>query len=212
MKPRHDEDSVGVLMVPALILMPAYYFLILAAAIITIMLNPALFKAALLFEGRHVETQRMPQTLPSAGAASAASPHAIVVGYGMVGRVVADRLRAGNIPIVIIEDQDQIAAEARAAGIEVLHGNAADAKNLAAARVAGANSMFVAIPNGFEAGQIVQQAKAANARLVVVARAHSQEEFDHLHRLGATRIVLGEREHALAMVAAAAPSTGTAAT
>jgi CPA2 family monovalent cation:H+ antiporter-2 len=166
----------------------------------------------LSFERRRVETPRIPQPAPSTGAESAAQPHSIVVGYGRVGRVVAERLRARNIPIVVIEDQDQVVAAARTAGIEVLHGNAADAKNLADARVAGANRMFVAIPNGFEAGQIVEQAKAANANLVVVARAHSQEEFDHLQRLGATKIVLGERELGLAMVAAAAASPGAAAT
>lgn len=54
--------------------------------------------------------------------------------------------------------------------------------------------MIVAIPNAFEAGQIVEQAHRANPALSVVARAHSDQEVEHLTTLGASLTILGERE------------------
>jgi CPA2 family monovalent cation:H+ antiporter-2 len=59
---------------------------------------------------------------------------------------------------------------------------------------------LVAIPQAFEAGQIVQQARRANPRLPIVARAHFDAEVDHLLSLGATTVIMGEREIALAML------------
>jgi CPA2 family monovalent cation:H+ antiporter-2 len=60
--------------------------------------------------------------------------------------------------------------------------------------------MMVAIPNAFEAGQAVQQARQANPGLSIVARAHSDEEVEHLTRLGADAVIMGEREIALGML------------
>jgi len=55
----------------------------------------------------------------------------------------------------------------------------------------------VAVPEAFEAGQVVEQARAANPALRIVARAHSEDAAAHLSRMGADLIVIGEREIAL---------------
>jgi CPA2 family monovalent cation:H+ antiporter-2 len=175
--------------------------LILAAAIITIMLNPALFAAAVAFERR-----RKPSTEPQPEPAEpepVAFKRVIIVGYGRVGSVIADGVAAHGATIAVIEDQDNVAALARRHGLEVVSGNAADVETLMAAKIREASCIFVAIPNGFEAGQIVQKAKAVNPALTIVARAHSDDEADYLRRLGASKIIMGERELALAMVDAA---------
>jgi CPA2 family monovalent cation:H+ antiporter-2 len=52
----------------------------------------------------------------------------------------------------------------------------------------------------FEAGQVVEQARAANPRLEIMARAHSDEAVAHLESHGANTTVLGEREIALRML------------
>ena len=49
-------------------------------------------------------------------------------------------------------------------GAEVITGNAADPDVLGALNLVGAKRLFVAIPEAFEAGQIVEQARAANPR------------------------------------------------
>ncbi|MDZ4865991.1 MAG: YbaL family putative K(+) efflux transporter [Alphaproteobacteria bacterium] len=173
--------------------------LILAAAIITIMLNPALFAAAVAFEKRRKPAIEAPEQTPEPVEAK----RVIIVGYGRVGSVIADGVAAHGATIAVIEDQDSVAALARRNGLEVVPGNAADVETLVAAKIREAHCIFVAIPNGFEAGQIVQKAKAVNPGLTIVARAHSDDEAEHLRRLGASKIIMGERELALAMVDAA---------
>ena len=60
--------------------------------------------------------------------------------------------------------------------------------------------LFIAIPDGFEAGQVSEQARRANAKLEIVARAHSEAEVEHLQKHGANFIIMGEREIALGML------------
>src|SRR2546430_4127053 len=64
--------------------------------------------------------------------------------------------------------------------------------------------LLVAIPNAFEAGQIVQQARAANPGLEIVARAHFDAEVEHLLQHGADTVIMGEREIARSMLQRAA--------
>ena len=69
-----------------------------------------------------------------------------------------------------------------------------------AAEIDDASVLIVAIPETFEAGQIVEQARKANPKLKIIARAHSDEEVAYLKEKGATRTVMGEREIADRMI------------
>ena len=71
---------------------------------------------------------------------------------------------------------------------------------LRAANLAGAKYIIIAIPEAFEAGQVVQQARAANPRNQIIARAHSDAEVEHLNSLGADTVIMGEREIAHGMI------------
>jgi CPA2 family monovalent cation:H+ antiporter-2 len=71
---------------------------------------------------------------------------------------------------------------------------------LKAANLGEACCLLVAIPDAFEGGQVVEQARAANANLLIVARAHSDEEVAHLASHGASDVVMGEFEIAKAMI------------
>jgi monovalent cation:H+ antiporter-2, CPA2 family len=100
----------------------------------------------------------------------------------------------------VIEDADKLVAALNESGIEVLPGNAVQPKVLEAANIRGARLLFVAIPNGFEAGQIVEQSRVLNPQLQIVARAHSNDEVDYLMKLGANIVIMGEREIARGMI------------
>ena len=76
---------------------------------------------------------------------------------------------------------------------------AAGGEALALANIAGREHLFVAIPNAFEAGQVIEQARKANPALFIVARAHSDEEAEYLRGLGADHVIIGEREIAIGM-------------
>jgi len=65
----------------------------------------------------------------------------------------------------------------------------------------GARHLIVAIPDAFEGGQIVMQARKMNPALPIVARSHSEEETAHLKSHGASTVIMGEHEIAMAMLA-----------
>ncbi len=180
--------------------------LVLAGAIISIILNPLVFAA---LEWRpHVATPAAPaEILPTAILATKLSGHDVLVGYGRVGSLVGVALAKAGAKIVVIETSDDSLAKARLDGAEVFNGNAADPEILSAANLAGARRLFVTIPEPFEAGQVVQQARAVNPTLEILARAHSDAAVDHLDGMGATLVISGEREIAERMLERANSAT-----
>lgn len=126
--------------------------------------------------------------------------HTILVGYGRVGSLVADALAKSSQPFLVVEDAEDVLAKLRARGFEAIIGNAARSDVLKSANLEGARYLLVAIPEAFEAGQIVQQARAANPAIRIIARAHSDAEVEHLSGLGADLVIMGEREIALGII------------
>jgi CPA2 family monovalent cation:H+ antiporter-2 len=167
--------------------------LILGASILSIFLNPLLFALAAKREAspKAVPEPDLPKPAPDP---TSLTGHAVVVGYGRVGRVIAAGLK-GACPLLVIEE-----GAVGDPDVEHIRGNAARDDVLKAANLAAAKLLFVAIPQAFEAGQIVEQARKANPSLPIVARAHFDAEVEHLQKLGASQVVMGEREIALAML------------
>ena len=189
--------------------------LILGASILSILLNPVLFlvvKRPKLRISRRESIQPEPISrfvapVPAAQATTELRDHAILVGYGRVGRLVADGLLATGWKLLVIEAGDDATQPLRDRGVEVAVGNAADPALLTSANLAQAQLLLVAIPDAFEAGQIVQQARAANPTIEIIARAHFDAEVTHLGNLGASTVVMGEREIARTMLEHAADNT-----
>jgi CPA2 family monovalent cation:H+ antiporter-2 len=180
--------------------------LVLAGAIISIFANPVLF-AALERKGRRYAAET-PAATPAAAEPEPAAEltptqlkdHAVIIGYGRVGRVIGEELDRRKTPFLVVEEQPKIAAELRGHGVEVISDNGAMSRVLEASNLKEARWLFVAIPDAFEAGQIVNQAREMNASLPIIARAHSDAEIEHLTAHGATFTIMGEREIALGML------------
>jgi len=177
--------------------------LILGTSILSILANPLLFEVA-----ERLKARLEPQKLEIAAAgkhareipqATAKQNHAVLIGYGRVGQLVGDALVVEGWPLLVIEDATDVVERLRAANVEVISGNAADENVLNAANLKSARLLLVAIPNGFEAGQIVEQARAANPDIDIVARAHFDAEVDYLYKCGANSVIMGEREIARTM-------------
>jgi CPA2 family monovalent cation:H+ antiporter-2 len=130
----------------------------------------------------------------------------VLIGHGRVGSVISELLRQRNTPYFVIEDDADVIAELRGRGIEALAGNAADPQVIEAANLRAARCLLVAIPDAFEGGQVVQQARAVNPKLPIIARAHSDAEILHLMKHGATLVVMGEREIAITMAGHVPPA------
>jgi CPA2 family monovalent cation:H+ antiporter-2 len=182
--------------------------LIIAGAIISIILNPLVFHFAIHFGERRTaaapvkgpETDIAPTTL---------SNHTIVVGFGRVGETLVTGLKGDGAAVLVVDTGLERVDKARSQGLEVVLGNAADPDVFGALNAAAASLLLVAIPSVFEAGQIIAKARAANPNLRIVARAHSDEEVAHLRAHGATEVILGEYELAVAMLARARRLVGT---
>ncbi|WP_199555356.1 YbaL family putative K(+) efflux transporter [Sandaracinobacteroides hominis] len=184
------------------ILPPEGRDLILAASIISIMLNPLVFGALGPFIATPaVSVPQVEETQPDTDLVpTAKSAHSIVVGHGRVGKALAAGLTAAGEAVLVVDTSADRIREVLADGTEGLVGIASDPAVLQAAGIGRARHLFVAIPNSFEAGQVVEQARAANADLDIVARAHSDEEVLYLQKHGANGIVMGERELARGML------------
>jgi K+:H+ antiporter len=176
----------------------AAYDLILAGAILSILVNPLLFavlaRLAPWLEARERKTdveQAMPQSLR---APTSLSGHAVLVGHGRVGSLVAEALERAGQPYLVIEEQQSVIAQLQKRGVEVIAGNAAQPGLLEAANVAGARWLISAIPNPFESGNLIEQSRATNMGLDIVARAHSDAEVEYLRKCGANLTIMGERE------------------
>ena len=178
--------------------------LILAAAIISIMLNPFYF-AAITYLKKKLQ---LVDVLPAKPAVeepeelqdTKLTDHAVIIGYGRVGTILGSRLREDGHPYLVIEDRKQAAETIRQSGIEVIQGNAADPRVIKAANLPAARWLFIAIPDGFEAGQVAEQARKLNPQLDIIARAHSDAEVEHLQKHKANFVIMGEREIAAGML------------
>ncbi|MCL4767049.1 MAG: Kef family K(+) transporter [Hyphomicrobiaceae bacterium] len=180
--------------------------LVLAGALLSIMLNPLLFAGLEWLkpwierrEAAAGDTQQR-DTEPEAGAPAVTtlSGHNVLIGAGRVGARVAEALQRSAAPLLVIDEKEETAAKLRSNGMEVMAGNAM--LILKSANLPEARMLLVAIPDTFEAGQIIAQARAMNPELQIFARAHSDAEADHLRSYGASGVVLGEQEIATAMI------------
>jgi CPA2 family monovalent cation:H+ antiporter-2 len=194
--------------------------LILAGAIISILLNPLLFmlldRMKPWIDARDGVSAPAASTLAAPAVAPAPSQvakppvaaeieattqqgHTVLVGCGSIGKWVCEALEGKGVPLFVIEEKDEIVTRLKARGIEAVAASAP--ASLVAANLPQAIALFVAVPEAFEAGQIVAQARAVNRDLYIVAHAHSDEEAAYLANYGASAIVQGAREIADAMVA-----------
>lgn len=192
--------------------------LVLAGAILSILVNPLLFIAIDRLQARQEQKAENDPGVIQVEAPDLPPPvleenHAILIGHGRVGALVSERLRKDKVPVVVIEDKREKAAELREHGLCVVVGNAANPEVLNQANITSARWLLIAIPNGFEAGTIASHARAINPNLDIIARAHFDAEVDYLEQNGANLVIMGEREIARGMVerveregAATAPS------
>ncbi len=183
--------------------------LILIVAIISILLNPFLFSAL----DRLLARPEMTPGEPVAASEGTAGPREKIRAdqarrpyrsdRPWQGRSVssAPRWARGKGPLFVIEDdEEEVAALEEAAASRRWPAMPPIPRCFTAANLSAARCLLVAIPDAFEGGQVVRQARAINPTLPIIARAHSEEEIVHLKRHGANIVVMGEHEIAKSML------------
>ncbi|HBZ14720.1 YbaL family putative K(+) efflux transporter [Pantoea sp. NPDC088449] len=177
--------------------------LVLAAAILSIMLNPILFT---VLERYLDKTETMEeQTLEEAIEEEKQIPvdicnHAVLVGYGRVGSLLGQKLMDADVPLVVVENSRPRVEALREQGIKAVLGNAARVDTMELARLDCARWLLLTIPNGYEAGEVVTAAREKRPDIEIIARAHYDDEVTYIMERGANRVVMGEREIANSML------------
>jgi CPA2 family monovalent cation:H+ antiporter-2 len=169
--------------------------LILAGSLLSILFNPILFSLVV----KRIRADEPEADEPDADTPAPCNAGVVLIGYGRVGSHIGGLICGRGEGLTVIEDQKDMAAAAEAAGATVIIGDATKESVLRKAGLDTAQTLLVAIPEGAEAGAIVRRARAINPKLVIVARAHSDEEVDDLVRRGADHVVMAERETASRM-------------
>jgi CPA2 family monovalent cation:H+ antiporter-2 len=187
----------------------AGFQLIVAGALISITLNPALFALIPPLEARLRSAPvvaalmgRRAGDLARIGDDEQASLrlHAIVAGYGRVGRLIGPAFERRGFRYVVITQQRHEVDRLRARGVTAIYGDAANPVVRVMAGIANARLVVVAVSDPNETRLIVERVRQANAGVDVVVRTHSDTEAAHLRALGGkVQAVHGERELAVQM-------------
>jgi CPA2 family monovalent cation:H+ antiporter-2 len=177
--------------------------LVLAAALLSIAVNPLVFAASAPLQkwaDNRVPPRRDPLAeLPMSVEASEVTGHVLIVGYGRVGRRITEALSNRAIPYVVIEQNRDFVERLRERNIHSVSGNAAEAAVLIQGHVARARMLVIATPDTVHVRKMVEIARMLNPRIEIVVRTHSDEEAELLRQDGVGEVFMGEHELAAGM-------------
>ncbi|MEZ7862150.1 MAG: YbaL family putative K(+) efflux transporter [Aeromonadaceae bacterium] len=186
--------------------------IVLAGAILSILINPFLFAWLERTPSQRKESLNPPRgeagmddaqtsdPIPPADLPSQWENHVILVGGGRIGGLIAQRLQQSQAPLVIVELDTQPIARLRSQGHAVVRGNAVLPDTLEQAGITRARALIVAVPNSFEAGEIIASQRAAHTHLPILACAYLDEEVAWLQKQGASQVVNGAAEIASRLI------------
>jgi CPA2 family monovalent cation:H+ antiporter-2 len=185
--------------------------LILAAAIISIAVNPILFHAVepLRRLGERLSSRAwfvrrsgdLLAQLPNEVQPERLNAHVVLVGYGRVGRRIGEALRANHRTFVVAEQNREVVEELRREGLLAVSGDAGEAAVLIQAHIARASMLVVATPDSPRARKMIDIARRLNPRIETIVRTHSDEEAELMRRERVDAVFMGEHELATSMIA-----------
>jgi monovalent cation:H+ antiporter-2, CPA2 family len=182
----------------------------LAGAIISIALNPLVFRAIEPAQAWIRSRSKLAQTLERPDDPLAVLPmtvdlnrltgQVVLVGYGRVGRRIGEALTANGISFVVAEENREIVEQLRENGIPAVSGDAADPAVLIQAHIQRARLLVIATPDTLDVRRMIDIARTVNPRIETVVRTHSEEEARLLEKENTGKVFLGEHELARSMI------------
>jgi len=191
-------------------LLPAHgQSLIVAAALISIAANPLVFAGLRPAHAwirtrsrlaRRLERRGDPlATLPMTTGENYLSGQVVLVGYGRVGRRIAQAMSAQGVPYVVAEQNRERVRELREKDIAAVSGDAADPAVLIQAHIARAGMLVIATPDTVSVRRMAEVARTLNPAIEIALRTHSEEEARLLSKENVGMVFFGEHELASAM-------------
>lgn len=181
------------------------YSLILAGSLLSITINPLMFRLISPAENwlkkqpalwRLMDRHRA-IALP---AEETLKDHVAIVGYGRVGRNIVNLLGRMSIPRLVIDSDAENIDELTLRGIPNLYGDASNSEVLTHAGLNRARALVVAGPNESASELVVAAARDLAPELPIIARATTEEGIKHLSSLGAQDVIHPELEGGLEIV------------
>jgi CPA2 family monovalent cation:H+ antiporter-2 len=197
---------------------------LVAAAILSITVNPLLFRALPRIEAwlkaqprlwralnRRAESRALVanETATLATPAGEAKRLAIVIGYGPVGRSVHRLLREANMSTVVIDLSMDTVAGLRAEGQVVIFGDASRESLLEEAGIRKATHLILTLSGSSDRLAVITAARSLNENVRILVRARHLRERENLEQAGATAAVFEEAEAAVALARLVLTDTGT---
>lgn len=183
--------------------------LLLAGAIISISLNPALFRLIeplqTWLRQRSALARRLEQpsdplaVLPDSVNAELLTGHVTLVGYGRVGRRIGEAMRKHGVRFVVAEQNRELVEKLREEGLHAVAGEASDPAVLIQAHVARASILVIATPDAFHARKMIEIARMLNPDVRILVRTHSETEAALMEKEAVDGVFLGEHELAHTM-------------
>ena len=178
----------------------------LAVTSVTMMLTPLLSYAGRRFATRLRSDAAPPAELTAKPAGG--QNHAIVVGYGRVGKVVCELLREHGVSYLAADLDAPAVTRDRRAGHDVYYGDAGDPKFLEACGLATAAGVIITIHTQSAIDEVVAHVRSLRPDILIVSRARDAAHASHLYSLGATDAVPETIEASLQLSEAALVGLG----
>ncbi|HEU4458852.1 MAG TPA: cation:proton antiporter [Methylibium sp.] len=184
--------------------------LVVAAALLSIALNPLLFTLVGPLErwvlaksafARRLEARDDPlAALPPSTDDRFLAKQAVLVGYGTIGRHLAQALDAAKRPYVVVEQNRERVQALRDEGRAAVAGDACDPATLVQAHIARAGLLVIAVPDSTELRPMIATARALNPAIPIIVRAASEAEARLLESENLDRVLHanGALAHAMA--------------
>jgi monovalent cation:H+ antiporter-2, CPA2 family len=178
------------------------YSLILAGALLSITVNPLMFR---LINPTEAWLQKMPSvwkvldrhrpTPPPLD--EAIKDHVVIIGYGRVGHHIVNLLGQMSIPHLVVDSDARRIEELNQRGSPNLYGDASNSEVLTHARLAQARTLVITGPDESSNGLITAAARDLAPHLPIIARATTEQGITHLSNLGAQDVIHPELEGGL---------------
>jgi CPA2 family monovalent cation:H+ antiporter-2 len=183
--------------------------LVVAGALISIALNPVLFRAIDPLQRWLLQRSELARKLSARDDPLAELPmttdpkflsrQVVLVGYGRVGRRLAESFAAAGLPYVVAEQNRELVEELRKRGIAAVFGDASQPEVLIQAHIARARMLVIATPDTLGVRQMATHARMLNPGIEIAVRSHNGEEARRLQDEVSGQVFVGEHELATAM-------------
>jgi monovalent cation:H+ antiporter-2, CPA2 family len=186
---------------------------LVAGAIVSISLNPLVFRSMLALEPRlrswpwlsrllAGRSEKLGARANEIAAERMQDPGAIVVGYGPVGQTVTRLLAEFGINPTIVETNVDAVIELQQRGHQALYGDASRPDILEAAGITSSAYLVVTVPHAEVSLRIIQAAREVAPMIRVLARAPYINQHEAFAQAGAAIIRYDEAESAAALAQA----------